>query len=136
MSSANLELVRSIYADWERGDFSSADWAHPEVELVLADGPMQGSWSGLAGMAEGWRGFLSAWEEMRAVPDSYHELDETRVAVRMHNVGRGKSSGVDVGPMRQRSLNLFEIRDGKVIKVIAYWDGERAAAELGLAGEA
>ena len=133
MGSANLDLVRSIYADWERGDFSSAAWADPEVELVLADGPFRGTWSGLAGMAKGWGEFLSAWEDMRAVPDSYHELDDARVAVLMHNVGRGRGSGVDVGPMRQRSLNLFEIRDGRVIRVTAYWEAERAQEELGIA---
>jgi ketosteroid isomerase-like protein len=41
-ASANIELVRSIYAAWERGDFGSAEWGHPEI------GPERGSWAGRA----------------------------------------------------------------------------------------
>jgi hypothetical protein len=36
VASANMQLVRSIYAAWECGDFRSADWAHPKIEVFVA----------------------------------------------------------------------------------------------------
>ena len=47
MASANLELARSIYAAWGRGDFSSVEWADPEIEFVIFDGLSRGRWVGL-----------------------------------------------------------------------------------------
>jgi ketosteroid isomerase-like protein len=92
VASANVDLVRSIYTAWERGDFSSAEWAHPEIEYEVVDGPRPGSWTGLVGMAEASRDVLSAWEVYRAVADELRELDNERVLVLSHFRGRGKSS--------------------------------------------
>jgi ketosteroid isomerase-like protein len=100
MPSANLDLVRSLYAAWERGDRSSIEWAHPEIEFVIADGPAPGRWIGVAGMAEGFRDLLSGWEEWRPQADEYRELDAERILVLDHFSGRGKTSGLEVRQMR------------------------------------
>jgi ketosteroid isomerase-like protein len=132
MASANLDLVRSIYADWERGDFGSVDWAHPEIEYVHVDGPAPGSWRGFAEVAEAWRGFLSAWEELSVAAEEYLELDDERVLVLSHFSARGKTSGLEARDLGTREANLFQLRDGKVTRLVLYWDRERAFADLGL----
>jgi ketosteroid isomerase-like protein len=136
MASANLALVRSIWAAWGRGDYTSAEWAHPEIEFVIADGPSPGSWTGLAGMTEGWRDFLSAWEDFRAGADEFRELDSERVLVLFHRSGRGKTSGLEVGQLRAKGASLFHIRNGKVTRQVHYFDRERGLADLGLSPEA
>jgi ketosteroid isomerase-like protein len=136
VSSANLDLVRSLYSGWKRGDYSSVEWAHPEIEFVIADGPTPGSWKGVAGMIEGFRGILSAWEDWRAEPEEYRELADGRVLVLIHLSGRGKTSGVEVGQLRANGANLFHISGGKVTRLAIYFDSERALADLGLSSEA
>jgi ketosteroid isomerase-like protein len=133
--SANLDLVRSIYAAWEHGDFSAAEWAHPEIEYVIADGPAPGHWRGLAGMAEAMRDFFSAWEGWRGEADEYRELDRERVLVLVRYSGRGKLSGLEVGQIRAEGASLFHCRDGSVTRFVAYLDRDRALADLGLAPE-
>jgi ketosteroid isomerase-like protein len=132
MPSSNLELVRAIYADWERGDFSSSGWAHPDIEFVFADGPDPGSWKGLEGMAEANRNWLSAWSEVRQEVDDYREIDEHTVLV-LHRFGaRGKRSGLKLERMRREGAGVFHLRDGRVVKIVHYFDRQRALAKLGL----
>jgi ketosteroid isomerase-like protein len=130
MPSANLDLVRSIYKSWERGDFSSSEWADPEIEFSFADGPEPESWRGVAGMAEGYRDWLRAWRDFRAQPEEYLLVDDERVLVLVHNSGRGRVSGLEI---EERSVaNLFQIRDGKVKAIVVYLDREHAFADLGV----
>jgi ketosteroid isomerase-like protein len=132
--SENLDLVRSFYAAWERGDFSSVDWAHPKIEFVIADGLSPASWTGLAGMADGWRDFLIGWADFRAEPEEYRELDHERVLVLTRNTGRGKTSGLELGEMRTHGASLFHVRNSKVTRLALYWERDRALADLGLEG--
>jgi ketosteroid isomerase-like protein len=136
MSSANLDLVRSIYAAWERVDFDSAEWAHPQIDYVRADGPEPGTWSGLAGMAEAVRAYAGAWDDVRLLMDECRALDDERVLVLYRFFGRGKASGLDLRQVGTRAAHVFHIRDGKVVKLVIYCDHERVFADLGLAPEA
>ena len=135
MASSNVDLVRSIYAARQRGDFSSNDWAHPEIEFVMADGPIPGRWQGLAGLAEVMRDWIDAWQEFRGEAEEYRELDNERVLVLVHMKGRGKTSGLELEHLGAKAATLYQIREGKVIKVVQYLDGQRALADLGLASD-
>jgi ketosteroid isomerase-like protein len=135
VASANVDLVRSIYAAWERGDYSSAEWADPEIEFVIADGPTPGSWTGPARMAEGAREFLSTWKDFRFESEEYRELDNERVLALVRISGRGKTSGLELGQMKATPVQLFHIRGGKVTTLVTYFDRDRAFADLDLSSE-
>jgi ketosteroid isomerase-like protein len=134
--SENLDLVRSIFATWERGDWSAADWADPNIEFERAGDLTGGRWTGLAGlagMAEGWRDWLGAWEDFRiAEVEGYRELDDERVLVLHRFTGRGKTSGLEVEQTQTKGASLFRIQNGRVTRLVAYAPRERAFADLGI----
>ena len=132
--SSNLDLVRSIYAAHERGDYSSVEWAHSDIELVVVDGPSPGRWRGLAAMAESMRDSLSAWQGARTEAEEYRELDDERVLVLTRRSGRGKASGLELERLGTKGGAIFHVRDGKVTRHVMYWDRDRALADLGLEG--
>jgi ketosteroid isomerase-like protein len=130
--SENLNLVRSIYPPWERGDFSVAGWAHPAIEFVMVGGPDPGTWAGIEGMAEGWFRFLQAWEDFHVVPEAYRQLDAERTLVLIRRSGRGRSSRLEVERMHTEAADLFHVANGKVTRLVHYWERARALADLGL----
>jgi len=128
--SENLDLVRSICAPWERGDFSRAEWAHPEIEFVTADGLTPGSCRGPAAMAKTFD--LSAWKDARFLVDEYSEVDPERILVLAHYSGRGKTSGLELSQMPTNVAALFHVAGGRVTRLVIYWQADHALADLGL----
>ena len=132
MASANLNVVRSLYAEWEGGDYSSVEWAHSDIEYVVADGPSPGTWRGLAALAEHFRDWLNAWEDLRSEAEEYRELDDERVLVLVRFGGRGKTSSLELGDIAPKGAALYHVHDGTVTKLVTYFDGNQALADLGL----
>jgi ketosteroid isomerase-like protein len=132
MASPNLDLVRSIYAAQERGDFARDEWVHPDIEFVIADGPSPGRWNGPEGLTEGWRDWLSAWQNLRVETQGFRELDGGRVLVLFEFSGHGKTSGLSLGDIEAKGAALYEVDGKKVVRIVAYWNRDRALADLGL----
>jgi ketosteroid isomerase-like protein len=133
--SENLELVHAILADWERGNFRSVDWADAHIEYAIADDPGAKIGRGIPAMTRTWREFLSAWEDYRVEAREFRELDDERVLVALTARGRGKTSGLDLGETRGgwHSANVFQMRGGKVTRLLSYFDRDRALVDVGLA---
>jgi ketosteroid isomerase-like protein len=75
--SENVDLVRSVYADWERTDFSSADWADPDIEYVY-----------------------------RTKAEEYRQIDGERILVLARSSGRGKTSGAEITHARANLFHI------------------------------
>ena len=140
--SENLDLVRSIFADWERGDHSSAEWADPEVELVIVDGPNPGTWTGLTAMAgienETLRGRVgtekyfesldAAWEELRLAGGEFRDLGD-RVLWLGRMEGRGRGNGA---PVTSPAASLHDFRGGLIWRTCSFLDHSEALRAAGL----
>jgi ketosteroid isomerase-like protein len=130
--SENLDLIRSIYVFVERGELSVARWADPQIEWVEGDGPEPGAFIGITEMEKGLANAVNTWADYRVTVDEYRELDDERVLVLIHRTGHGKASGFELEQIWTEGATLYEIREGKVIRMLNYWDRRRAFSDLGL----
>jgi ketosteroid isomerase-like protein len=68
------------------------------------------------------RAWLSEWEDWRAEPDEFLEIGD-HVVVLARYIGRGRGSGVEI---QQEGAHVFELRDGKVVRLEIYASRELA----------
>ena len=107
MDSSAVNLVHSLFLARARGDWSSVEWAHPQIELAVGDGPNPGTWTGVAGMTEGYRQVMNAWEGYSSTAEEFVLLDDERVLVLDRLSARGKLSGLELEQMQPNAAGFF-----------------------------
>src|ERR687891_1549582 len=127
MSEENVEIVRSIYDAWAKGDFSSAEWADPDIEFVTPDDGLETR--GAEPMAKKWGEFLGVWTDYAVLPEEFRDAGD-RVLVFVRFRGTGKGSGAPLGDFA--GANLFTVQNGKVTRLVLYSDRAEALEASGL----
>jgi uncharacterized protein len=125
MAPANADLIRPIYEEWSRGNWRPAfDVYDPHMEWGWSD-----EFPGIAGVFEDrrdpnprLRSWLSPWEHWSVQVDDYLELGDHVVVLATYH-GRGKGSGVEI---YQEGAHVFELRDGKVVRLEIFANREKA----------
>ncbi len=132
ISRENGAIVRSVYAAYsglaQGGEVASYVAAHfdPDCEYrpVEESSTIRGH-DALIRWIERW---LEAWD------DAWDEIDEiieagkmVVAAIRVH--GRGRKSGMVIS---QRLFDVFELRDGRVLRIGEYLDPDRALEAAGM----
>jgi ketosteroid isomerase-like protein len=127
--SPNLDLVRSIYADWERGVMADEKF-DPEISMIESSALPGGGASaqGIDAVRNYIRSFEKYWDEIRFEPLEYLDAGE-RVVVVARLVGRGKKSGVEVS---RDWAYVWTLRDGKALRMQGYDSRDEALEAAGL----
>jgi ketosteroid isomerase-like protein len=127
----NIELLRTLYEHWERGDFAAtAEFFDSEVEFTRTGSELTaGEWRGFDEMRATFAEYMQAWEDLQSKAERFIDLGDDRVLVLERQTARGKTSGVVV----ENELGwLFTLRDGKIVRLEGYWHRAEAMRAAGL----
>jgi ketosteroid isomerase-like protein len=132
MSRENVEVVRRIYADWEKGDMRAgvelfdsdivfASFMPDSTERITVRGP--------EGVETFMREFLAQWRDYRLFGEKFRQVGTNKVFVEGHQTATGRESGVAV---EDEAFSIWTFRGGRVVNLLFDRDRHRAleAVEL------
>jgi ketosteroid isomerase-like protein len=128
VSEQNVELVRSIYTAWEQGDFTSVEWADPEIEFTIP-GPDSEVHRGLEATGRAWGEWLRGFDEFQVVGREFYDAGDKVVVDQLFR-GKGKSSGIPIDAIPGAAV--LTVRNGKVTRFEGTTTLEEALASAGL----
>lgn len=131
MSQENVELVRRAFSAFARGDLAEV-LATLDSEVKLED---HGRSLDSPGVYEGHDGFVQGialvnegFEDVSYAPEDFTDLG-SRILVTVRRTGRGSVSGVAVD---ERQFHVYDVEDGRIVRVRAFLERETALEALGL----
>jgi len=132
MSEENIEIVRRIYAEWERGHMAAGvelfdseivfESFMPDAnERVVANGPEE--------VETFMREFLRHWRDYRLIGEEFREIGRDKVLVAGHQAATGRQSGVAV---ESAMCSVWTFRNGSVVGLVFDPDSQTALEAAGL----
>ena len=126
--SENLDLVRSIFAAWERGNFASAiEPLAADIRFSAAQPEGQAMASGRVEMARFMRDFLASWDRYWIKLHDLQELAPGRFLAAATQYGRGKDSGAETS---MPAFIAIAFRGGEIAQLEFFYDHASAVAAL------
>lgn len=131
MSQENVEVVRRLYANWERGHLDTPEFFDPEVEhsRIGSELPgINGTWRGFEEFGAAMASYLDALADLHIEAERIVDLGDDRVLVYARQTARGKTSGLRFD---REFGDVFTFRDGRILRYASYWDRADALEATG-----
>jgi ketosteroid isomerase-like protein len=130
MSQENVEVLRSGYEAWNRGDRDAAfESLEPEFELQLPEGGMNvGKFQGREGATKLFEDYLEVFDFFQMEPEQFFKAGD-RIVVFVRTPARGKGSGVEV---EFRPAHVWTMRAGKALRLEVFPERQEALEAVGL----
>jgi ketosteroid isomerase-like protein len=131
MSERNVELARSLYQAFIKGDFAAAaHLVHPEIELQTPPGtPEEGIYKGYEAVRRHLAELMAPFYAVRLEPREFIDAGNEQVVVIVQVAGKGKSSGFEI---ETRLVHVLTLDDGRVTRRQAFLDTDEALQAAGL----
>ena len=133
MSQENVEIVRSIFEAFNRGDldaFFDEYWADDIDYRAIEGAPDDhGPIHGKAAIRAHWQDWLDTFDDLTAEPLELIDAADQQVVTVLRFGGRAKLSGVEAD---LTFAVVYTLRDGKVARGREYWTRDEALEAAGL----
>jgi ketosteroid isomerase-like protein len=132
MSGDNVEILRSIYGEWEQGHLGAGRMffdSEITIETFMPDAEEKVTLQGLSQFEEFVRDWLTQWKDYRVTGEDFREVEADKVLVSGRQIATGHRSGVAV---ESPAFAVWTFRQGKVVKLSLHYDRDEAFESAGL----